>query len=715
VRYLVRASVIAGVLVMGLTAGGRAATPDTDADRDPASAAQPGEVDRLLAAENEGRTVVLAPTIDELAFLRRVTVDMVGRIPTEQEIRDYLKTPAAERRSQAVERLLADPRLADRWTVFFSDMLRIRSYTDGGAQLTAFVHKAIEEGMPYDVMCKQLIAANGKAGSVPEVGFILGDNADPMALAGVTSQVFLGIRISCAQCHNHPFDVWTREQFYGLAAYFGKTQRIESQLTRAVYTTETEQTTILWPPEDQADVKDRKPMPPAFPFAMDDPDKPAEYIVRLVRLRTAQQQASTADAGPTVDDLLAEAGERAEATAEGALPDAFDVEGEARREGKNLRVQDDLYRASELRRELAEYVTSPRNRYFSRAFVNRVWAELVGRGFVEPIDDFSETNSPSHPRTLDYLAEEFVAQGFDLRAVLRLVTNSQAYQRGRLTDVDEATRQEAESAFASSPLRRMPSEALFDSIVQAGHLFEVKYPEGANMKTVRNLVRIELDDPAGGLAQIGKADDGGRMKGMQGQMVAQAGGYDLESAIEVDFDAVLAAANEAPQVEEMSIVSNEELEAMQMTDAAMRARYVERWVETQVDDNPLFASAMRMASPADPSHFLRVFGQPSRESLGEHRDDSASMRQALMMLNGRLTHEASRVGEFEPIYQYVEGAKADLKKAIRLAYREALTREPSADEVTEAQEIIAQAQTPREGMADLRWVLFNCHEFRFLP
>jgi hypothetical protein len=156
---------------------------------------------------------------------------------------------------------------------------------------------------------------------------------------------------------------------------------------------------------------------------------------------------------------------------------------------------------------------------------------------------------------------------------------------------------------------------------------------------------------------------------------------------------------------------------MQMSQemAMNRNKYVERWVETTVDDNPKFSSAMRMASPADPSHFLRVFGQTSRDVLGEHREDSASMRQALMMLNGRLTHEAARVGDFEPIFKLIDGPKADLGKAIRLAYLEILTREPTKEETAEGREILAAAESPREGMADLRWVLFNCHEFRYLP
>ena len=672
-------------------------------------------VDRILNAENEGRTFQAAGFADDLMYLRRVSVDLAGRIPSESEIQAYLKLSPSTRRAETVERLLADPRFADRWTVFFADMLRVRSNADGGPQLIAFVHKAVEDGMPYDVMCRQLISANGRAGKTPEIGFILGDNADPMALAGVTSQVFMGIRISCAQCHDHPHDVWTRKQFYGFAAYFGKTRRVESELTRAVYTVETDQTAVLWPPADPGFEGKRSPVDPEFPFQLVSATEPADYIARLQKLREAPKEKEPT--GPSLDDLLADAGQKAKSRADGLVPEGFDVASEAKRDAKNLNVKDDLYRASQQRRELADLVTSPRNRYFSECLTNRVWAELVGRGFVEPIDDFSQENAASHPRTLAYLADEFVAGGYDLRKLVRTIVLSQPYQRDRLLDVDEPTRQAAQEAFVSAPLRRMISESLYDSIVQAGHLFDVKYPPGANPRTVKTLVRIPIEtEKTGKLASLktpGKS--GGAMPAMKPQMIVQSSGYDLESSIEVNFDELLMAKDDAPEVEKMAIVSKEELEAMQMTPGAgPRQRYIERFVDQVIDDNPSFASAMRMVSPADPSHFLRVFGQPSRQDLGEHRDDSASMRQALMMLNGRLTHEAARVGDFEPMHKLLVGEKVDLDAAIRLAYREILTREPKADELVEAKSIIAGAPEPREGMADLRWVLLNCHEFRFL-
>ena len=121
---------------------------------------------------------------------------------------------------------------------------------------------------------------------------------------------------------------------------------------------------------------------------------------------------------------------------------------------------------------------------------------------------------------------------------------------------------------------------------------------------------------------------------------------------------------------------------------------------------------MRMATPAPPAHFLRVFGQPTREGLGEFREDYSSLRQQLMMLNGRLTNEAARVGPKEPIYQILQ---KDQDMAIKWAYLEILTRKPDALEVDRARTILSSAPTPANGLADLRWALLNSHEFRYLP
>jgi hypothetical protein len=381
-----------------------------------------------------------------------------------------------------------------------------------------------------------------------------------------------------------------------------------------------------------------------------------------------------------------------------------------------------MYKPSELRHALADHVTSPLNKQFARNIVNRVWAQLIGRGFVNPVDDFRNDNPVSHPRTLDFLAEEFIASGYDFHFLVQTIVHTPQYQRGKLTGtISPPDRQSAEEAFATAPARRMMSEAFFDSIVQAGHLFTPKHRPGDNMVTVVNYQRVAVgvkEDPKKpGLKPLPGSGGSAKMPAMNGDPQAGVGGYDLERGIEIDFKKALKKEEELA-IEKMKAVPDAVLEAemmKNMPDQKQRMNYKTVEVRSVYDDNPVFSSSMKMASPAPAGHFLRVFGQTDRSSLDEMRDHSPSMRQALMMVNGKLPNEAARVGPLEPMYKLVTGEKANLDAAIQLAYREILTRTPTAEEITEAKAIIADAKTPIAGMADLRWALLNCNEFRYLP
>ncbi len=705
------------VSALALCAATVGAAPPT---ANPAATAQ--AVDKLLAQENAGGPKTReAPVVDDLAFLRRISIDLNGRIPTEAEIKKFVAWPADERRTKAIEDFMGRDQYADRWAIFYSDLFRVRYGSDGGPALQAFVHNAVRTNEPYDVLTRKLISASGRAGSQPETGFILGDDADPYALTGVVSQVFMGVRISCAQCHNHPFDVWSQKDFYDLAAFFGKTQRVEHRVKMqilGIFLNERPTTTIMWPPEGKGEPNARAAVKARFPFEMaaDGPNKQLARFKALREWQAAEAKAKIAAKGTNIDDII-------DGPATGTKKDDLaGVSAEIKAALRKLDLEGDLYKASELRRQLAESVTDPRNRLYAQSFVNRVWAELVGRGFVNPIDDFRGDNPASHPKTLDYLADEFVASGFDFRFLVSTIVRTDAYRRGHLPGTIPAIeRLAAEKAFTATPVRRMGSEALFDSIVQAGHLFTPKHRPGENVTTVVTYQQVAVavkEDPTKPSIKPPKLG-GDKMPAMPGAPKTVAGAYDLEKGIEVDFKDALKK-KDVLELEKMNAKSPEELEAeMMMKSGTMppgtRVRYITKELKTLVDDNPRFTSSMRMASPAPTGHFLRVFGQTDRGSLDERRDHSPSMRQALMMLNGKLTNEAARVGQLEPVAVLITGPKADVDAAVKLVYREALTREPTAEELTFAKTILKEAATPADGLADLRWALFNSNEFRFIP
>ena len=666
-------------------------------------------LDDILNRENADEKVITTPVISDAAFLRRATVDLIGRIPTMKEVALY-EGWGKTRRQKLIERLAEHPRFADRWTIFMADMLRIRSNVTGGNQLLAYVNNGIANDKPYDVMVRELIGSSGKPNANPAVGYILGHNTDPMELAATTSQVFLGVRIGCAQCHDHPFDDWEQKDFYELAAFFGKTRQVRSRQRNQVYTTEGHEMMVLWPPEDKAEADQRKPVKPSFPFTLVEHKGTPHFLARFEKKRKAQEAvASAGDQDASLDALLDSVNPRVGRKSDPVL-------AEAKAESKKLDVLNDIYRASELRNQLADLITSPRNGYFARAFVNRVWAELVGHGFVEPLDNFSDYNELRHASTLDFLSQEFIASSYDFKSLVKIIVLSDTYRRSHLSGSLSVTqREESEKNFAAAPVRRMLSEVLYDSVVVAGHIGEHKWPQGANLKKVIREIRV----PTGEMIAVTPkpAGEGPVMMAAAKSMPRRTDGYDLESSISLDFNALLKK-EKMSELEKMRMKSDEQIKAEEMAATATEQKKMVMQYRTEklvemVDDNPRFGSSMRMATPAPPAHFLRVFGQPSREGLGEFRDDAASLRQQLMMMNGRITHEASRVGPKEPLHRLMEKKLYD--RAIRWAYQEILTRVPNTEELGDAQIILKSSKVPNDGMADLRWALLNSHEFRYLP
>ena len=671
-----------------------------------------GWLEELLQKEQASEKLPSATEgVDDLSFLRRASVDLIGRIPTVAEIANFQSMSEPTRREQWIDQLLKDERFSQRWTVFFADMLRIRSRADGGAQLLDYVHRCLQEGKPYDEMTRELISTNGHPQQRPAAGFVLSDDVQPMALAGATAQIFLGLRLACAECHDHPFDDWKQTEFYELAAFFGQSKRMEVGKVRRIYSTESDAMAVQWPPEAEKPPT-RSAVTPKFPLELVTYKEVPHFIKRFEQTRKQPAKTSqTAAAEKSLDALLDEPTSASSKTGDDAM-----ARKEAKAALQKIDVSKDLYRSSELREKLAGLITDPRNPYFARAFVNRVWAELVGRGFVEPLDNFSAYNQLRYPQTLQFLAQEFIASGYDVRQLIKLIMLSAPYQRGHLpAGADAATVALAETSFRATRPRRILGEALFDSVITAGHLTNYKWPQGANLREVSRQIRVPLAPTNPTKAADQSASTEPPMMAMSGKSKKPAATpYDVEQTLSRSPTDM--ANNSAKELAAMKAEADAALEAEKMAKAmAAQANNNERYkletITERIDDNPKFASTLLMETPAPPSHFLRVFGQPSRDGLGEFRDESPSLRQELLMLNGKATHEAARVGPLEPIAKLM----SDPIKAVEHAYLEILTRRPTADEQRDAQSVIGSAANPTEGMADLRWALLNCQEFRFLP
>ena len=340
------------------------------------------------------------PTTDPV-FLRRAYLDAVGRLPQPAEALAFLADADPEKRAKAIDRLLTLPEFADHWALKWADLLRNEEKTMGEKGVWVFqrwIRDQMAADLPLDEFARRLVVAKGSTYSNPPTSFYR-TNRDPETTAETVAQVFLGVRLQCARCHNHPFDVWTQNDYYGLAAYFGNVRRKDLNNKRK-----------------------------------DDLDKHeinGDEVVYVEGSPTFIQPRSGVALSPKPPG--------------------------GRGRAASAVVGDDT------RTDLADWLTR-NNRQFARNLANRVWFHLMGRGVVEPVDDFRESNPPSNPELLEALTDEFVASGFRLRPLVAYIMNSQSYQLG---PEPNETNAEDDGNFARASVRILPAEVLLDALGSA--------------------------------------------------------------------------------------------------------------------------------------------------------------------------------------------------------------------------------------------------------
>ena len=298
-------------------------------------------------------------------FLRRIHLDMTGKIPTPEEVLDFLKDGSPNKRQKKIEHLLQSEENLDYWTGLWVNWLigRRGDNDDRRIGLTFWVRDALTKNMPYNQFVQELIAADGELRDNGAGNYVLRYNRSPVVLTSHTSRLFLGLPMQCAECHDHKTEAWLQEDFYGIAAFF---TGIESEQKGNI------QTVNMIGDEKQMDN-----------FLIT--NKPERFIW-VERLNT-QVSSRFLDGTEYNGSLI----------------------------GK--------------RKALAHWITDKSNPYFSRAIVNRIWKHFMGRAFVEPLDGFGEENLPTNSVLLDWIANDFVIREYDLQHLMRTILNSEAYQR----------------------------------------------------------------------------------------------------------------------------------------------------------------------------------------------------------------------------------------------------------------------------------------------
>lgn len=364
-------------------------------------------VDRFIGERIREAGVTAAPICDDWTFLRRVTLDTIGVVPSRAEIAQFMADDRTDRRNRAIDRLLADPRWADHWVGYWQDVLAenpgiLKPQLNNTGPFRWWIYESFLDNKPMDQFATELVLMEGSVLGGGPAGFSMASMNDaPMASkAHIAARAFLGIEMQCARCHDAPFHPFKQESLFSLAAMLSNAP-VTVPTTSTVKLSERTRRPLI-----EVTLEPGKPVAPAWLLdEIASPDLPAGVL----------------------------------------------------RDPKHSRER------------FAAILTSPRNERFAQVLVNRLWKRYFGRGLVEPVDDWDSVG-PSHPELLRYLARELVMHDYDLKHVARLLLASHAYQRttggsgAAEAAAAAAATAKAPHLFQAAIRRRLTAEQLIDSL-----------------------------------------------------------------------------------------------------------------------------------------------------------------------------------------------------------------------------------------------------------
>ncbi len=607
------------------------------ADPNVAKAAQ--KIDEIVALGLKNAKQEPNALASDEQFVRRVYLDLVGRVPTRDETMTFLADTSASKRAKVIDKLVSSDGFNSRMFDYFSDMLRM---TDDAQKAKFFTYEEwfkdqLRQNRPWDKIVYDMMTADGKLLENGASGYLLRDKGMRLDNLSITLSTFLGANVSCAQCHDHPFADWTQRQFYEMAAFFGETDTYKGKGSKSAYGNMRKELT----PEE---LKKAKKLFLANALAVTDGN------TNEVKLPDDYKYKDGKPGDPISPKLVMWSGEDKKlpiyAMADAALKDGSGKE--------------------DLRDTFAKWMTSPQNPRFAMTIANRLWKLAFGIAPKEPVTDLDSIADSTNPLLLTHLGEEMKRLKFDIRAFMRLLCNTQTYQREAITK--EVTPGEP-YYFPGPVLRRMTSEQAWDSCVTLAigdKVDDYKIKRAEAYTSVMNLsTQVTADEVRSKLGDMNKV--AGKSAGA-------------------------GTPKNAKNNKRRMMMKNEEEDVDHTRPSVM--------------DGLVLARASELPQPEKEQHFLRMFGQSDRQ-ISDSNSDEGSIPQVLMLMNG----EAQRV--LRNPRSLVLSTSMDMKtpeQQVESLYYSFFSRKPTAGELNEATQALANGLT----VSDLTWVLFNTREFVFV-
>jgi hypothetical protein len=660
--------------------------------------AVPTKVDELVVQKLRKIGVVQSDLCSDAEFLRRASLDVTGTLPTPAEVREFLADQSPDKRSRKIDELLERPGYVAWWTTKLCDFTgnsddKLNNVTPVAAEASkqwyAWIEKRVRENVPYDQLVEGIVLAVSRnegesyadyCGSVSKLYHKDGPGAagyaERQGLAHFWSRqnfqtsedrviafayTFLGTRIQCAQCHKHPFDQWTQDDFRQFEGFFRGT--VGRQNTR--------------------------------------PDAKAEYDSMVAGFEGTS--------GLKGNDLRRVLAEQVQKGATIPLAEVYTVKAAPARRANARRNNSpipatakilagpvvDLSQHEDIRQPLMDWLRSADNPLFAKAFVNRVWASYFNAGIVQPADDLNLANPPVNAPLLDYLAKGFIEHGFDMKWLHREILNSRTYQ---LSWIPNSTNRLDERNFSRAVPRRLPAEVAYDIMVQA----TLNTPK--NVEFVTSLEKRALSIPGSGLRQRGRnpAD----------YALTVFGRSIRESNCDCDR-------TEEPSLLQTIFVRNDAqvLSLLDASDGWLREVAEQNQLNFQPRSVPDGGSAQQKAQA---KARFEVQVQRIRERLTEAQKNGADRQIAVLKAQLRKLREQARTQGVETpeepdpaVAAEPSPAKVSLQteEIITDAYLRTLSRLPTADELQTAGSFITESGDPVEGIRAVLWALLNTREF----
>ncbi len=656
------------------------------------------KIDSLVSAQLDAKGEKLNPLSSDEVFLRRAYLDIIGRIPTINETKKFLASSSKSKRTDLIDDLLDSYGYVSRQFNFWADTLRVKSRLPGqlqGVSYIDFIKDSLEENKPYDQFVRELVTAQGanlERGN-GAVGYYLRDRNMPEDNMSNTVRIFLGTRLECAQCHDHPFDKWTQRQYFEMVAFTGGIRYRN--------------------PDANSNVGRLRQLIRKGEISQ----KNQGIVNRLSQSVGHGISGSGTGLATLPEGFLGEDGYEGEVITGKTMFDRKKlVDSKVPTKAKNSKVRKPKGNAQQgyiqgakalnSREAYANWMTDPTNPRFAKVIANRLWKQTMGLGLIEPIDIIEDNTLASNPELMDYLTETVVALNFDMKQFLRAIYNSNTYQAAAF-NADVADPQKFN--FNGPLVRRMTAEQIWDSLmVLTAPRLDERYDSSkesryASLGGDSYSVYEKINSMS--LAELKQAVEG----------LSSPSRKKSKNSYKDDPEYKKMMAQRSRLNKQLSMArkkKNTQLQRNLMIDLAkLTANY------RQSRQTGSYLRASEMTSPAPAGHFLRQFGQSDREQI-ENANTDPAVPQVLSMMNGYVEEKIAR-DPASVLMQTVLKAK-DEKECTDMIFLSMLNRKPTSKEAREWKKDFSNAVKQKdqakvkEVYADLIWTLANSNEFIFV-